>query len=170
MQGKGILPFETRIITRDIGRKSDYNSYFRLYEAFRKEVGWKRANRALAERIIKRGREVIVLAVDNAKQKPIGFVRVDIENLPAGKGAKIGAIYIAPGFRHSELWKRLDKKAWTIAKMAGCKEIGSFIHTEAGEKITEWRKRNERDWIAPKTSLKDFLSVLRKEQKHKDNI
>jgi hypothetical protein len=139
----------------DLG-KEYWKDYGVLDQKFRQSLGVDPGDLAIGREHLKRGLRVNILAFCN--NEPAGFIRLDLRSQPH----KIGDLYTEPKFRGREVvlentpwlkseegyrvWQYLDKAVWVIGRRAGYGEIGSYVHAEAGQKASDWRKIQMPKW------------------------
>ncbi|MBZ9578212.1 GNAT family N-acetyltransferase [Patescibacteria group bacterium] len=137
-----------KILHRNLGKKY-LSEYKILDQKFRESVEADRGDLAIGEEQLRLGLRVNILVY--CKGEPVGFVRLDLRSQPP----LIGDLYVEPKFRGKEvvldqtpwlenesgykIWQYLIKAAFIIARRAGYKEVGSYIHNESGERLRRWR-------------------------------
>jgi len=148
---------ELKYLHGDLG-KEYWKDYGALDQKFRQSIGADPGDLTIGREHLERGWRVNVLALCNGE--PAGFIRLDLRSQPPF----IGDLYIEPKFRGREavlenttwlkseggykVWQHLDKAAWVIGRRAGYDDIGAYIHAEAGQKASDWRKTQMPKWEA----------------------
>jgi len=148
------IKIQLKILHQNLGAEH-WEDYKKINQNFRKEIGAASADYKLARDYIDRGLQVIILAFCGTE--PAGFIRLDLRSQPP----VIGDVYVEPKFRGEmavenapwlkneesyKVWQHLDKAAHVIGKRLAHTDPESYVHTEVGQRIRDWRMSEKNKW------------------------
>ena len=168
------IGIELKYLYRDLG-EGFWPYYEILDQKFRESIGADHGNLAVGKQQLKYELRVNILALCN--NEPTGFIRLDLRNQPP----LIGDLYVDPVFRGKEivlektpwlkkekyLWQTLVKAAYILARRAGYKEVGSYIHTKKGKQVKVWRITQISEWeleVNEMNEPQELLDLLKKQK------
>jgi len=167
------IKIELKYLHGELG-KEYWRDYNMLEKKFENVVGL--GDVPAGKGYLERVQRVNILAL--CEGKPIGFIRLDLTQLP-----RMGWLYVEPEFRSKtavlentpwlkneegyKISQQLIKAAWVIGRRAGNEKIESAFHDEAAPKRREWRNTQMDRWETEVSLLepRDLLESIRKRSK-----
>lgn len=144
------MVIETRVLRKGHVTEEDKEMLNKMFNDYRKEIkaGWDEVfNKSLWEGV-EEGKNIIVMAVDKTKNKPLGFVRMKKEHEGDKEYMKLNDWYNVPEVRGRGLSTKLSKKAYMVARSEGFGVVRtSRWVTPAGEAvIKKLHNKIHTDW------------------------
>jgi hypothetical protein len=170
------IKIELKILYRNFGQEY-WSDYENINQKFRKSIGADSGDLKKAKEQLETGILFNILAY--CKGEPIGLVRLDMRSQPP----VIGDLYVEEKFRHKEAvlentpWLKngtdyevkhyLVKAAFVVARRALFKEVKSYPHNVAGERVADWRRKQQAKWESEIMEIYEPREILDsiKEQK-----